>query len=132
MVQPSHTDKPLVWLLPSVRAVSKHSLPSPALGVRKSGPVPRGMLSDYKTMENIVGKFQCCRCDRRLSGVLQPRDPGKVVSRVGYHFFFLKEGLQGKVSGPRPICHFVACACLLLQSWMHWLESQISLSDSVV
>lgn len=124
-VQPLQRDKPLVWLLPS--------LPSPwCKEIRSCSQGYAVCFEDYKTIENIVGKFWCCKCVRRLAGDVQPRDPAEVVSRVGYHFLFLKEGLQEKVSGPRPICHFVAPASLLLQSWTHCLESQLRLSDSVV
>lgn len=63
---------------------------------------------DYKAMENIARKFWDCRGDWRFSGEVQPRDPGEVLSCVGYHFFFLEEGLQKKISEPRPTCHFLA------------------------
>lgn len=86
---------------------------------------------DYKAMEIIVRRSWCCRGDWRLDGDVQPRGPGGAVSHVGYCFPFLEEGLQDKVSGP--IHHCGTClSCLLLQSQMHWPESQIRLSALVV
>lgn len=88
---------------------------------------------DYKAMQNIVRKFWCSRGEWRLAGDVQPRGPGEAVSCVGYRFLFLKEELQDKVSGPRPFCHCGTCLpCLLLQSQICWLESQLRLSASMV